>query len=344
MKRAMLGFAVSLVAIAAAAAPCRARTGSDGRYDFAGNVELGAPNFFDYVTYDPAGKRLYAAHVDRLSVLDVARGMKVGDVAPIDGAHGSVILPRAGKGYVASGEDGVLKVFNLSDLSITKEIKLAPDADGAIFDPKTGMILVVSGDAKTLFVVDPATDTVKRQVALPDQPEYLAVDGRGNVFINLTTTAQVAKVDIAHGRVLATFKLPGCERPHGLAYDPALHRLFSGCTNKRMVVLDATNGASLASVEIGPQSDGLVWDAKRDLAIASNANGTMSVVIAKGKSNYAVRTIPTFFGGRNIDIDPETGMLFVAHGHMKVMSSLRDLANLRFGWDGLDVAMFKPQP
>jgi hypothetical protein len=43
-------------------------------------------------------------------------------------------------------------------------------------------------------------------------------------------------------------------------------------------------------------------------------------------------------------LDPATGALYVAHGHMKVLTSMKDPLNLRFGWDGIDVATFEPRP
>jgi hypothetical protein len=41
-------------------------------------------------------------------------------------------------------------------------------------------------------------------------------------------------------------------------------------------------------------------------------------------------------------IDPGAGTLFVAHGNMKLVSGTKDLTQLRFGWDGLDLAVFEP--
>lgn len=89
-------------------------------------------------------------------------------------------------------------------------------------------------------------------------------------------------------------------------------------------------------------SDSIVVDPARHRAFSANADGTLTVVSeGEGNSFSVQRTIPTFFGGRNMAIDPQTGFLFVAHGHMKLLSSTRDTANLRFGWDGLDIAVFR---
>src|SRR5258708_11577813 len=102
------------------------------------------------------------------------------------------IVPKVGKGYADSGDDAVVKVFNLSDLKIIKQIKVSVDADGMIFDEYTNTVLVVAGDSKNLTVIDPADDTVTRTVALPGKPEFFAVDGAGNAYINMAGTAPVS--------------------------------------------------------------------------------------------------------------------------------------------------------
>ncbi len=260
-------------------------------YEFTGDISLSAPNFNDYLTFDPASRRLYVSHVDRVTVVDVESRTVVGSVAPLKDSHGMAIVPKLGKGYADSGDDGVVKVFNLSDLKIIKQIKVSVDADGMIFDESTNTILVVAGDSKNLTVINPADDTVTRTVTLPGKPEFFAVDGAGNAYINMADTASVVKVNIKAGTVGAT------------------------------------------------------WPLQRRLVFSSNGPGTITAISIAPNDQFAVvRTIPTFFGGRNMTLDPNSGELFVTHGHMKVLSSMKDVLNLKFGWDGIEVATFQPRP
>ena len=335
--------ALALMGSAVAPAFAQHRESPAANYTFADDVELGAPGFWDYLTFDPVAKRVYAAHYDKVSVFDAATGKPVGSIGPVKDAHGVVVVNRLGKGYAVSGEDGAVKVFNLSDLKIVKDIKIADDIDGAVLDPHSGAVLVVSGDGKSLSVINPDHDTVKT-FPLPGKPEYLAADGAGKVYVNLADTATVAKVDIATGKVEANWPLTGCKAPHGLAYDARSHRLFSGCSNGRLVVVDAKNGRNVASLPIGPLSDGVVVDEKRGLLFSASAKGTLSVIREGGGDQYKVaRTIPTFFGGRNLTIDPATGDIFVSHGDMKLETGTANVLALRFSWDGLSVARFSPE-
>ena len=341
-----IAHAISVILVASAPLGGASAAAPPGAYyKLAHDMELGGPGFYDYLTYDAANARLYASHFDRITVLDTAHDKVVGEVAPFNEAHGIAIVAKLGKGFAASGGDGKLKVFDLKTLKVTSEIAVGADCDGVIYDAKTDRVLVVSGDGKSLTSIDPAGEKIAQTVALPDQPEFLAADGSGHVFINLTQTAKVAELDISTGKLLAAWPLADCKKPHGLAYDSVSRRLFSACSNGRLVVLDASTGANLADLPIGMGSDGLVFDARRHLAITSNAIGTVSLVGETSKGHFGPTvTVPTFFGGRNMTIDPTSGALFISHGDMKLVSSTEDKLKLRFGWDGLSVAKFEPAP
>jgi DNA-binding beta-propeller fold protein YncE len=331
-----------LLALAAiASGPAQAKGSAD--YELVGDYKLGAPNFWDYLTLDASSKRVYIAHIDRIEVVDTQTGRSLGSVAPFHDTHGIAVVPALNKGYADSGDDGVVKVFDLKDFHIVKTIKVSPDADGMVYEPLSQSVLVVAGDSKNLTIISTAEDNVTKVVPLPGKPEFLAIDAHGHVFINIADSGAIAKVDVATGAVTATWPLSGCERPHGIAYDPQSDRLFSGCANSVMVVVDATSGKNLARLPIGSNSDAVVVDAKRRRALSANGDGTLTVVSEGDGDTYTVqRTIPSFFGGRNATIDAASGMVFIAHGNMKLMSSTRNLTQLRFGWDGLNLAVFKP--
>jgi DNA-binding beta-propeller fold protein YncE len=337
------GVTAAVLAAMPAAAATHAPGGNSADYELITDHKLGTPGFWDYLTYDAKAHRLYAAHIDKVEVLDVTSGKVVGHVGPFHDTHGIAIVSELGKGYADSGDDGIVKVFNLADLNVIKTIKVSEDADGMVYDPTTRSVLVVAGDSKNLTVINVADDTVTKVVPLPGKPEFLAVDGHGHLFVNIADNPSIARVDIAAGSVSAPWPLTGCEDPHGLAYDSRADRLFSSCDDDVMLVVDAANGKVLATLPIGAKSDAVVVDAVRRRAMSANADGTLTVVsIGVGDTYTVERTVLTYFGGRNAAIDPSTGTLYIAHGDMKVMSSMKDLTQLRFGWAGLNVAVLRP--
>ncbi len=162
------GMAALGVFAALIAHPVRAESSSPPRvdYEFTGQIDLGAPTFNDYLTFDSDSRRLYVSHVDRVTVVDVAKRVVIGSVAPLKDSHGIAIVSKLSKGYADSGDDGIVKVFSLTDFHVIKQIKVSPDADGMLYDERTDSVLVVAGDSKNLTVINPTDDTVTRTVAL----------------------------------------------------------------------------------------------------------------------------------------------------------------------------------
>jgi len=99
-----------------------------------------------------------------------------------------------------------------------------------------------------------------------------------------------------------------------LAIDTEAHRLFVSCVNKVMTIVNADNGAVVATVPIGQGTDSAAFDPKRKLAFSSNgADGTISVIREVNPQTFVpAGEIKTQVTGRTMDIDPATGRLFVA--------------------------------
>src|SRR6267154_374851 len=104
------GMAALVASVALGAHPVRAESSAPARvdYEFTGQIDLGAPTFSDYLTFDPDSRRLYVSHVDRVTVVDVAKRAVIGKVAPLKDSHGIAIVSKLSKGYADSGDDGIV--------------------------------------------------------------------------------------------------------------------------------------------------------------------------------------------------------------------------------------------
>jgi len=311
-----------------------------GDYVYAGSIDVGAPGAWDYARFE--GGRLYLGHRDTVAVIDPVARELVGSVGPINGAHGAVADTAIGKGFATSGKDGLLKQFDLASLALDKDIPVGDDADGVVFDPATGTVLVTLGDAKQLAIVDARTAAVTHKVDLPGEPEFLAPDGKGKVFVNIASTGQMSRVDIASGQVEQTWDLTGCARPHGLGYDHRTGRLFAGCANALVAVIDPA-GKLITTLPAGPQNDAIMIDERRGRVFCPNGDGTLTVIGEGPHDSYRVlRTIPTFLGARSGAIDPATGTIYLTYGQIQIVAGPRDPGGLRFGWQAARIAVFKP--
>src|SRR6185436_4083781 len=150
--------------------------------------------------------------------------------------------------------------------------------DAILYEPLSNRLFTFNGNSKDATVIDAATDKVTSTIPLGGKPEFAVDDGKGNIFVNIEDTHELAQIDARKGAVLKRYVLEGCEDPSGLAIDVAHRRLFSVCANKVMVVSKPDSGKVVATVPIGQGSDGAGFDPGRGFAFSSNGEGTLTVV------------------------------------------------------------------
>jgi hypothetical protein len=92
-----------------------------------------------------------------------------------------------------------------------------------------------------------------------------------------------------------------------LAIDIGHRRLFAGCHNQLMAVVDYTNGKVVATVPIGKGVDANRFDPGTSLAFASCGDGTITVAHEDSPDHYRlIQTIRTQRGARTMTLDLKT--------------------------------------
>jgi DNA-binding beta-propeller fold protein YncE len=132
------------------------------------------------------------------------------------------------------------------------------------------------------------------------------------VFVNIEDKNEIMKLDLASRKAVATWPLPGCESPSGMAIDRDKHRLFSVCDGGKMAIVDYDSGKVLGLAAIGDSPDAAGFDPKHDLAFSSNGgDGTLTIVEAD-KSGFPVQqTVKTEKGARTMALDVSTGRVYL---------------------------------
>jgi DNA-binding beta-propeller fold protein YncE len=310
-------FQMSLTALLTsfAQAPSSTSTPAEtGPYHVSQTFHVGADGGWDYLTVDPEHKLLYIPRSTHTMVLDANTGKTVADIPGQDRNHGVAIVPSAGRGFITDGTDGSVTVFDLKSYKVLGKVKTAEDAVGVIYDPASGKVLVVCGDAGVMVPiapdVDPAGGKADPAVELGGKPEFLAADGQGKAFINLEDKDQVAVVDTKAMKVIAKWPTAPGGSPVGMAIDPARHRLFVGCRRpQKLVVLSANDGKVLADLPIGAGVDATKFDGD---AFASCGDGTLTVVRESAPGKFeVVQTVKTPRGARTIGVDPTTHTVYL---------------------------------
>ncbi len=219
----------------------------------------------------------------------------------------SPAVPALGKGYTDDGKAGVAVAFDLKTLKERKRIKVQPDADGIVYDPVSGHLLVITGDSGKVSVIDPKTDTVVATIDGGGPLEFGVLGGDGKFYVDGEDKNEIVRLDLATNTADAHWPLTGCKTPHGLAIDRAHMVLFASCGSKVMEVVNARDGAVLATLPIGEGTDFAEFDSARGLAFSSNRDGSLSIIAGQGGKYVALPPVATMRGARTMSLDPKSG-------------------------------------
>jgi DNA-binding beta-propeller fold protein YncE len=273
--------------------------------------KLGGEGGWDYLKIDADSRRLYISRGTKVVVIDADSGQPVGEIADTPGVHGIALAPEFGKGFTSNGRENTISIFDLKTLKTLNKIKVGNRPDAILYDPATKRVFTFNAGSQDSTAVDAARGEVVGTIALGGKPEFAASDERGTVFVNLEDKNQLFALDANKLAVKERWPLTGCESPSGLAIDRKNRRLFAGCDNKLMPVVDADTGRIVATLPIGEGVDATAFDDETALAFASCGEGVLTVVHADSPEKFReVENVKTQRGARTMALDPKTHRVY----------------------------------
>jgi DNA-binding beta-propeller fold protein YncE len=269
---------------------------------------------WDYLTVDESGRRLYVSHGTQVEVLDIDHGSIVGRIPDTQGVHGIAIAADLGRGFTSNGRTSTITIFDLKSLHPIEEVKsTGENPDAIIYDPASRRVFAFNGRSGSATAIDARSGKVAGSVELGGKPEFAAADGTGQVFVNLEDKSMVVKLDSRKLAVEQKWPLAPCEEPSAMAIDRKNHRLFIGCGNKLMAVVNANSGRVITTLPIGDHVDAAAFDPQTGLAFASNGDGTLTVIHQDSPDRYSVvENAKTQAGARTMALDPKTHDVFLS--------------------------------
>jgi YVTN family beta-propeller protein len=295
-------------------APIAAGAADSAKMEVLQRWKLGGEGGWDYLLADPAKERVFISRGTRVDVISTESGKIIGSIPDTQGVHGIALAKGLNRGFTSNGRANSVTVFDLDTLKVIQEAKVpGRNPDAILYEPATKHVFTFNGASKDVTVLDASSLAVVATIPVPDKPEFAADDGRGQIFVNIESEpGQMVVIDSAKLAVKATWPLPGCNSPSGLAIDNAHHRLFSVCDGKVMVVTDSVSGKQVALVPIGEHPDAAGYDEKRGIVYSSNGEGTLSVIRQDSADHYAVAdTVSTQRGARTMALDAKTGKVYL---------------------------------
>ena len=273
---------------------------------------LGGEGGWDYLKLDPDSRRLYISRATHVMVIDADSGKSVGDIADTPGVHGIALAPDLGRGFTSNGREGTVSIFDLSTLKTIKKVQVGENPDAILFDPATNRVFTFNGLSHDSTAIDAATGEVVGKIPLDGKPEFGVTTGAGELFVNLEDKSEILALDPKNLKIKSIWPLAPCQEPSGLAIDVKNRRLFAGCDNKMMAVVNADSGKVITTVPIGDGVDANGFDPETGFAFASCGEGMLTVAHEDSPDTFSVvQNVPTQRGARTMALDPKTHQIFL---------------------------------
>jgi hypothetical protein len=308
-------FSLLVVSVVLGYLPARAVTLKDGSsgYRVTKTVPIPGDEGWDYVAVDSEARRVYVSHGSHVVVLNADTYEVAGDIPDTQGVHGIAIASDLGKGFISNGRANTVTVFDLKTLKPSGTVKAGTNPDAIVYDHGTKRVFTMNGRSQDVTAINAEDGTVAGTFAVGGKPEFAVSDGKGSIFVNIEDKSELVQFDAQKLTITNRWPIAPCEEPSGLAMDVKTRRLFLGCSNKMMAVVNADTGKVVATPAIGNGVDANGFDPATKFAFASTGgDGALTVVHEDSADKFSVvENVPTKQSARTMGLDLKTHKIFL---------------------------------
>lgn len=272
----------------------------------------GVAGRIDHLAYDPKHGRIFIAELGNGTVeaVDLATGRSVGRIGGLKEPQGLAVLADHDEFAVASGGDGTVRFFRTTDLAPVSVLSVGGDADNLRVQLPSGRLVVGYGSG-ALAVIDPASHGVVSTTALPAHPEGFQIDG-DRAYVNLPDAGAVAAVDLAAGKIIATWRNPGPKWNFPLALASGADLMATVYRLPGRLVIWNRSGAVKQSLKTCGDADDVFFDPPRRRIYVICGAGMVDVFRLEGAAYAHEGEARTSSGARTGLFVPQLDRLFVA--------------------------------
>jgi hypothetical protein len=236
----------------------------------------------DHMDVDVKGKRLFVAGLENgtFEVVDLEAGKWVRSIPGFKKAQGALFVPELNKLFLASGDDGMLRIFRGDTLELLDSIHLEAGPNRVVYEPQSKLVYVGYGgkdagkDFGEIGIIDARQDKHVDDIKVVAHPSELLLDKSGaTLFVFSSAANRVQVVDTNKRQVVSTWTITS-DHPGDAAFDEATSHLFIGThTPPEMIVMDSKSGREVAHLPTAEKMDGVYFDAGRKRVYVSGGRG-----------------------------------------------------------------------
>lgn len=280
------------------------------------------------IAVDAAGRRLFVAGDEGISVLNADTGARLG-VIPLKGATDVLLIPikngdesRASmEGFAAS--DGKVISFMLADMKVQSTSTLpAAGASSLCYDVDANTVEAVSAGG-SIVTVDAASGKVLHSAKLETGAGQIACGTLNRVYVADTAANVIHVLNHETGKNEGDYSLMAGQKPSGLTLDTKGRRLFVGCEDGVIEVIDTDSGFAFIQLKggTGPARGTFAWTPQgkgqwKAAAFVAQQDGTLTAVRMNAYVNYSIGGQYRLSSGlHSIAYDEQSHRLFLTADH-----------------------------
>ena len=280
----------------------------------------------DHMDVDVKGQRLFVAGLENgsVEVVDLKAGKWLKSIPGFQKPQGIAYVATLDELFVASGDDGMLRVFQANTLKLLDSVRLESGPNRVTYDPRK-KLLYVGYDGKDggkdygeIGIVDAKANRHLGNIRIGGHPAELLLNKSGKtLFVFLPRVSRIQVIDTQKREVEATWPVSS-QRPGDAALDENTQRLLIGTrTPPQMVAMDSVTGKEVSNMPTVEGMDGVYFDSVRKRAYISGGRdfdvGSIFVYQQKDADHYELLgKIPTRPGAGTSFWSPELNRYYVA--------------------------------
>ena len=280
----------------------------------------------DHLDIDVKGQRLFVSALENgtVEVVSLRTGKWIASIAGFKKPQGIAYVASLNKLFVASGDDGMVRVFRSDNFELVDSIKLELGPNRVAYDADAGILYVGYGgkdagkDYGEVAAIDVKHNTKICDMRVDAHPAELLLDKTGQtIFVLVPAKNEIQVVDTKTGQVVSTWPVTS-QRPGDAALDEISHRMFIGThTPPEMVAMDSKTGKEVTALPTVDGMDGVYFDARRQRIYVSGGRGydvgSVYVYQQRDADHYSdIARLPTRPGAGTSFWSPELDRYFVA--------------------------------
>ncbi len=275
---------------------------------------------------DIKGQRLFVAGLENgsLEIVDLKAGKWVQSIPGFKKPQGVAYVAALNRLFVASGDDGMLRVLHGDTLQLVSAIHLDLGPNRVAYDRHNNLLYVGYGgkdagkDYGEVGIINAKTAKHIGDIKVAAHPAELLLDRGGRrLFVLIPVTSQIQLIDTGKREVVSTWPVSS-KRPGDGAFDEATQRLIIGTRKPpTMTVLDSNSGKEVASLPTVAGMDGVYFDGLHKRIYVSGAGtshgGSVFVYQQQDPDKYEfLEEIPTSPGAGTALWVPELNRYYIA--------------------------------